>query len=185
MPPTAGRWPSRAKSPRCGPSRSRAAILQLDEPLRCENRPGDPAIRGERDAELSGILPGRQSSCGGHHQHRSGRHYTLGCRIRPFTSIDGEFFRRNGVAGFSPDGKVLISCISWTQDETPRRRQQCVAAGLPPLPEESSIQLWDVASGNEIRRIGMGKSRIKQAALAPNGESIATARPTKQSDFGT
>ena len=56
---------------------------------------------------------------------------------------------------------------------TARRRRQ------PPLPEESLIQLWDVATGKEIRRIGMGKTRINQAVLAPDGKTLATAATDK------
>ena len=48
-----------------------------------------------------------------------------------------------------------------------------------PSPPESLIQLWDVATGKEIRRIGMGKIRIIRAVLAPDGKSLATAATDK------
>jgi WD40 repeat protein len=73
---------------------------------------------------------------------------------------------------FSPDGNVLISCGSRTREDTPRPR----AGARPPSPsEETSIQCWDVATGNEIRRIGLGKARINAAVLAPDSKILATA----------
>ena len=76
---------------------------------------------------------------------------------------------------FSADGKVLTSCVSWVPDETPRQRRQRVATAQSQRPEESLIQLWEVATGKEIRRFGLGKSRINEAALALDGKSMATA----------
>ena len=61
------------------------------------------------------------------------------------------------------------------RDETPKQRQPDDDARQPAPPEESLIQLWEVASGKEIRRIGMGKTRINQAVLAPDGKTVATA----------
>jgi RNA polymerase sigma factor (sigma-70 family) len=76
---------------------------------------------------------------------------------------------------FSAESNVLITCVPCVRDETPRQRQQLVAAGQSPQPEESLIQLWDVATGKEIRRISLGKSRINDAALTPDGKTMATA----------
>jgi RNA polymerase sigma factor (sigma-70 family) len=93
---------------------------------------------------------------------------------RVIRSLDGSFAKTMALA-FSPDGKVLISCVPWLRDERPNPRPQRAAARPPSLPEESLIQLWDVATGKEIRRIGLGKTRITRAVLAPDGKTLATA----------
>jgi RNA polymerase sigma factor (sigma-70 family) len=80
---------------------------------------------------------------------------------------------------FSPDGNVLFSCVSWIRNERPNPRPQRAGARQPSLPEESSIQLWDVDTGKEIRRIGLGKTRINQAVLAPDGKTVATTATDK------
>jgi RNA polymerase sigma factor (sigma-70 family) len=80
---------------------------------------------------------------------------------------------------FSPEGKVLIACVPWLRDQTPFHRQQRDAVQPPAPPDESSIQLWDLATGKEIRRIGMGKTRITHAVVAPDGRMLATAASDK------
>jgi RNA polymerase sigma factor (sigma-70 family) len=67
---------------------------------------------------------------------------------------------------FLPDGNVLFSCVSWQDD-------------LPGRPDESVIYLWDVATGTEVRHIGMGKSRISEAILAPDGKAVAASAKDK------
>jgi RNA polymerase sigma factor (sigma-70 family) len=44
---------------------------------------------------------------------------------------------------------------------------------------DGASYLWDVATGQEIRRIGMGKMRINEAVLAPDGKSVATGATDK------
>jgi RNA polymerase sigma factor (sigma-70 family) len=78
---------------------------------------------------------------------------------------------------FSPDGTNLISCVSLVRD-APRQRRPHVA-GQRLLPEESSIQLWDIATGKEIRRIGLGKAEITRAVLTPGGKTLATGMSDK------
>ena len=73
---------------------------------------------------------------------------------------------------FMPDGKVLMSCVSWWQSESKYD-------DLPGRPEESAIYLWEVATGKEVRRIGMGKTRITEAVLAPDGKALATGMADK------
>jgi WD40 repeat protein len=80
---------------------------------------------------------------------------------------------------FSPDDNVLFSCVSWIQDERPNPCPPRVGTRQPSLPDESSIQLWDVAAAKEIRRIGLGKTRINQAVLAPDGKTVATSATDK------
>jgi len=77
---------------------------------------------------------------------------------------------------FLPDGKVLISCVYELGDERPKPR---LGTQQPPLAEESAIYLWEVATGKKIRRMGMGKTRIKQAVLALDGKTLATAATDK------
>jgi RNA polymerase sigma factor (sigma-70 family) len=67
---------------------------------------------------------------------------------------------------FLPGGKFLFACVSW-QDNRPGRA------------DESAIYLWDVATGAEIRRIGMGKARTIEAILAPDGKTVATSASDK------
>jgi WD40 repeat protein len=73
---------------------------------------------------------------------------------------------------FLPDGKVSMACVSWWQSESKYD-------DLPGRPEESTIYLWEVAIGKEIRRIGMGRMRINEAVLAPDGKTLATATTDK------
>jgi WD40 repeat protein len=80
------------------------------------------------------------------------------------TSLPGDIVR--STEDILPDGKVLFSCVSW-RDESPGR------------PDESVIYLWDVATGTEIRHTGMGKSRISEAILAPDGKTVATSAKDK------
>jgi WD40 repeat protein len=77
---------------------------------------------------------------------------------------------------FLSDGKVLISSATESGGERTRPRR---GTQQPPQSEESSIQFWDVATGKEIKRIRMEKTRIKQAVLAPNGKTLATAATDK------
>ncbi len=80
---------------------------------------------------------------------------------------------------FSPNGKALISCVSWMRDDIPKRNQSGAAARQHLLPEESSIRIWDVADGKEIHRIGIGKIRINRAVFAPDGKTLATGATDK------
>ena len=56
-----------------------------------------------------------------------------------------------------------------------RRRQQCVATHRPSPPQESALQLWDITTGKEIRHIGLGKTRINQAVVSRDRNSVAIA----------
>jgi WD40 repeat protein len=66
----------------------------------------------------------------------------------------------------------LMACVSWLRSESKYDRR-------PGQPEESAIYLWDVATGKEIRRIGMEKMRINDAVLAPDGKTVATSATDK------
>ncbi len=86
----------------------------------------------------------------------------------------GRVIRRMGgpswgtmAVAFPREGHVLISCVSWSPELARRARRI-------PQPEESAIILWEVATGEEIRRIGLGKMRIDQAVLTADGKTLAT-----------
>ena len=67
---------------------------------------------------------------------------------------------------FLPNGKVLFSRVSWQDNQSGQ-------------PDDSALYLWDVAAGREIRHVGMGKARISDAILAPDGKTVATSASDK------
>ena len=92
-----------------------------------------------------------------------------GCVVR---TMGGPFAGTMALA-FLPDGRVVVSCASWPAAE------QVDNARRSRKPEESATTLWDVASGHEIRRIGIGKTTTIQAVLAPDGNTLATGTTDK------
>ena len=87
-----------------------------------------------------------------------------GRRIRSF----GADSKRLSNLAFTPDGKALVSALS---DEYGPAFPGDKSKG----PDQSLIQVWDVATGREIRRIGLGKTAIGDTALAPDGKTLAVA----------
>ena len=69
---------------------------------------------------------------------------------------------------FTPDGKVLVSALSDAYGPA-------FPGDKSKGPDQSLILVWDVATGREIRRIGLGKTAVGDTALAPDGKALAVA----------
>jgi WD40 repeat protein len=88
-----------------------------------------------------------------------------GRRIRAFDAGSKQLFNLT----FTPDGKILLSILN-SEAYGP-----AFAGDKSEGPEPSLIQVWDVAAGREIRRIGLGKTAVGDTALAPDGKTLAVA----------
>jgi RNA polymerase sigma factor (sigma-70 family) len=82
---------------------------------------------------------------------------------------------------FTPDGKFLVSSLSVHDGPDFRGKKKVTEPG------QSAVLLWDVATGQAIRRIDVSKAPIGTMALAPDGKTAAiigmaggAARPGKQ-----
>ncbi len=80
---------------------------------------------------------------------------------------------------FTPDGTGLISTV------TSASSGPAFPGDKKTRPEESLIQVWEVATGRTIRRIALGTSQIGEIALAPGGQAVAvtmTGREARDPD---
>jgi RNA polymerase sigma factor (sigma-70 family) len=65
----------------------------------------------------------------------------------------------------TPDGALLVSALSARDEPVSSRRK---ATG----PDQSVLQVWDVATGKMSRRIGVGKATIGPMTLSRDGQTV-------------
>ena len=91
---------------------------------------------------------------------------------RQIRSFDADSKEISDLA-FTPDGKFIVSAQSMHDGPAfPGRK----ASG----PEQSTLHVWDVATGKAARRISLGKIVIGEMALAPDGKTVALIRANDQ-----
>jgi WD40 repeat protein len=92
--------------------------------------------------------------------------------VRSFIGHTGEVF---GVA-ISADGKYALSC-SGTLNPIPNGPNQPPNPMNQPLPGagDNSVRLWDVATGQELRRFNGHTNAVLSVAFAPNGKRAVSA----------
>lgn len=70
---------------------------------------------------------------------------------------------------FSPDGSVL-AVLGGNNQEVIERRRRCIE-----MPMNTTLQLWDVATGKPLRKLEVGPTGASTFAFSPDGRTIAVS----------
>jgi dipeptidyl aminopeptidase/acylaminoacyl peptidase len=116
-------------------------------------------------------------SCGGRVEQKDTKFFPVDCEVRLWDLESGTELRRFGEhsvpllgVAFSPDGRLALSCGGGYE----LKNGEYAKKDNKPIPAGCVVQVWDVASGAEVRKFEGHKEQVRCAAFTPDGRRVVS-----------
>jgi WD40 repeat protein len=116
-------------------------------------------------------------SCGGSVQQKDGKIVPVDCVVRTWNLETGE--ERKPLAeytvpvwsvAYAPDGRTALACTGWWE----YKETEYIIKDRKNVPLDCVVRLYDVATGQELRKLEGHKDPVRCAAFTPDGRRVVS-----------